>query len=287
MKQNIDIVIFHGHCADGFGAAIVAKKHYPNAIFHPGFHGDNPPENIEGKDILIADFSYKRNVLIQMASKAKSILILDHHKSAEADLKDLPCENVTTIFDMNRSGAMITWDYLNPGLEAPMIIKHIQDRDLWRFAIEGTKEISAALFSYEYDLDAWTAFIDFDLSEMLIAEGRTLVRKQDKDVKEMISKYGHEMEIYGQRVPAMNTSYFYSSDVGSEMAKGKPFAACYFMDSNWVYFSLRSNNEGMDVSVIASYYGGGGHRNASGFKISRTGPEWKQMNDSSYETDKC
>jgi len=33
-------------------------------------------------------------------------------------------------------------------------------------------------------------------------------------------------------------------------------------------FSLRSNDEGVDVSEVAKQYGGGGHRNASGFKVS-------------------
>ncbi|WP_224794071.1 DHHA1 domain-containing protein [Pseudomonas fluorescens] len=32
-------------------------------------------------------------------------------------------------------------------------------------------------------------------------------------------------------------------------------------------FSLRSTDEGMDVSEVASQYGGGGHRNASGFRV--------------------
>ena len=33
-------------------------------------------------------------------------------------------------------------------------------------------------------------------------------------------------------------------------------------------FSLRSNFDGVDVSEVAKQYGGGGHRNASGFKVS-------------------
>ena len=32
-------------------------------------------------------------------------------------------------------------------------------------------------------------------------------------------------------------------------------------------FSLRSTDDGLDVSEIAKQYGGGGHRNASGFTV--------------------
>lgn len=51
------------------------------------------------------------------------------------------------------------------------------------------------------------------------------------------------------------------------MAQGELFAACYWDTPTGRVFSLRSTDEGMDVSVIASQYGGGGHRNAAGFRV--------------------
>ena len=53
-----------------------------------------------------------------------------------------------------------------------------------------------------------------------------------------------------------------------KMAKGKPFAACYWDTPKGRVFSLRSSDDGADVSEVAKQYGGGGHRNASGFTVS-------------------
>jgi hypothetical protein len=51
---------------------------------------------VTGLDVAIVDFSYKRPVMVELASKAKSILVLDHHKTAQADLDGLSkeCPNV-------------------------------------------------------------------------------------------------------------------------------------------------------------------------------------------------
>ena len=57
-------------------------------------------------------------------------------------------------------------------------------------------------------------------------------------------------------------------DAEYEMANGKPFAACYWDTPKGRVFSLRSSDDGADVSEVAKQYGGGGHRNASGFTVS-------------------
>ena len=75
--------IYHGNCADGFGAAWAVRKAIPEADFFPGTYQEPPPD-VTDKRVVMVDFSYKRPVLLEMASQAESILILDHHKSAAA-----------------------------------------------------------------------------------------------------------------------------------------------------------------------------------------------------------
>jgi nanoRNase/pAp phosphatase (c-di-AMP/oligoRNAs hydrolase) len=60
-----------------------------------------------------------------------------------------------------------------------------------------------------------------------------------------------------------------TSDAGHLMAEKDrtPFAACWWMTPEGVVFSLRSTDVGLDVSEIAKSYGGGGHRNAAGFRL--------------------
>ena len=259
------LCIYHGNCADGFGAAWVVRNALGsnNVEFHAGIYQDSPPD-VAGRDVILVDFSYKKPVLVEMAKTAKSILILDHHKSAAEDLIELP-ENIEAHFDMDRSGAMMAWDYYNI-IKPPRLIEHIQDRDLWKFNLDWTREVQAAVFSYPYDFDVWDDLMTTD-TKILKQEGEAIERKHFKDINEFIDAASYRMEIAGYNVPVLNAPYFWSSDAGHIMGKDEPFAACYWDTPDGRVFSLRSSENGIDVSEIAKKFGGGGHKHAAGYRI--------------------
>ena len=279
--MNKLLCIYHGNCADGFGAACIVRDEYgkEGVEFFAGHYGESPPD-VTSREVLMVDFTYKRPILLEMAKQAKSILILDHHASAEKDLIDLP-ENVTVNFDMTRSGAMMAWDYFNNYIEAPQLIKHIQDRDLWLFDLPRTEAIQAALFSYAYDFELWNSFIfpKYGISSMkdseevvlkvLYKDGIAIARKHSKDVKELIEAASYRGFLADYEVPMLNAPYFYASEAGHELCKGESFAVTYYDTGTHRKFSLRSDKvDGVDVSEIAKKYGGGGHKNAAGFAMS-------------------
>jgi len=261
--------IYHANCVDGFTAAWAVWKAHPNAEFVEGFYGESPPD-CTGRNVVMVDFSYKRPELLKMAEQAISILILDHHKTAESELVDLP-ENVHCVFDMERSGAMLAWKYFHPNTEPSLLVLHVQDRDLWRFKLANTRAFQANLFSHQYTFLNWenihnlcgnrSHYLDF------VNQGLAIERKQRKDVKGLIKSCASRAIIAGFDVPVLNAPYLFSSDAGHIMCKGEPFAACYWNDNEKRHFSLRSNEDGKDVSIIAQNCGGGGHRNAAGFSI--------------------
>lgn len=273
------ICIYHKNCADGFAAAWVVRKALGADIeFHAASYGEPAPE-VTGKYVVVVDFSYPLQILMTMSLVAESVLVLDHHKSAQEQLYTVPAAGshylevpqeigrLHALFDMNRSGAGIAWDYFFPDQARPALINHIEDRDLWRFAIPATKAITAAVFSYPYDFDTWDYLAETDLRE-LVLEGSAIDRKHQKDIRHLVETTRREMMIGGHTVPVANLPPTMASDAGGLMAKGEPFAACYWDTADARQFSLRSTDEGEDVSVIAAQYGGGGHRNAAGFKVS-------------------
>lgn len=285
------LCIYHGNCADGFGAAWVVRKFFGEGVdFHAGFYGQEAPD-VTNRTVVMVDFSYKRAVLDAMAAKAAGIIILDHHKTAQEDLApfavtecgsgrfcwedtngmfrdcaEIDRPPVLALFDMKRSGAMLAWDYFFPRELPPTLLKHIQDRDLWLFKLAGTREIQASLFSYPYDFEVWDKLMEGRNTESLRVEGRAIERKHHKDIGELVGASKRRMVIGGFDVPVANLPYTLSSDAGHMMANGEPFAACYMDTPNGRVFSLRSSDEGEDVSAVAKSYGGGGHRNASGFQ---------------------
>jgi len=263
------LCIYHANCADGFAAAWVVKKALHSVVdFHPGVYGEAPPD-VTGRDVILVDFSYKRPVIEQLIATAGSVTILDHHLSAKEDLEDL--SGAIVVFDLHRCGAMIAWRYFFPNYAAPRLLLHIQDRDLWRFVLEGSREIALGLFSHPYDFDLWDDFMSNNNVALtaLRSDGEALSRKQRKDIDELLPLLTRRLKIGGFDVPAANLPYMFASDAGHILAKGEPFAATYFDTGAGRTFSLRSHAVGEDVSKIAALYGGGGHRNAAGFRVDR------------------
>lgn len=294
VERPAPLCIYHGNCADGFTAAWVVKLALAEVEFVPGVYGAAPPP-VAGRDVIMVDFSYKRPVLDEMTRLARSILILDHHQTAAEDLAGFPrpaspptgsdpwgdhletgvafysaaCRPAA-IFDMDRSGAQIAWDFFFPSSTRPVLVDYVGDRDLWRFAMPHSREVAAWLFSHPYDFVLWDDLAaDLETPSGLsrvVCEGGAIERKHHKDVAELVRVTRREMVIGGQRVPVANLPYTMASDAGNLMAGDAPFAACYFDRPDARVFSLRSRDGGADVAVIASLYGGGGHKHAAGFQ---------------------
>lgn len=262
------LCIYHGNCADGFGAAwVVRKAHSEESVeFHAGVY-QNPPPDVTGRDVILVDFSYKRPVMVELLARANSVTILDHHKSAAEDLAGLNGRHYEAVFDMEKSGAMLAWEYFYPALKPPVLLRHIEDRDLWRFALPYTREIQANVFSHPYDFKVWDQLMNTPI-EALVSDGQAIERKHHKDIAELLSVTARRMNIGGFNVPAANLPYTMSSDAGHVLGKGQPFAACYYDTPDGRVFSLRSEETGEDVSAVARLYGGGGHKHAAGFKVS-------------------
>lgn len=270
----MDLVIYHADCLDGFCAAWVANMALKDAVFLPAKYGDwLPTELISHTDgtIYILDFSYPRAELLQLAQH-NMVVVLDHHKTAEADLKDLVHPNLEINFDMNRSGAGLTRDYFLPIHENSFFVKDlveaVQDRDLWKFETPFSEEVCLALSSISRTFDAWDA-IPRSPFDLIIESGVAIKAYRDQMVEQIIKDKVRWLSIGGYYVPSVNTSMLQSEVCHRllQIYKSAPFACSYYMSSDGTeIFSLRSENSRIDVSEVAKTYKGGGHRNAAGFK---------------------
>lgn len=277
--MNRPLVIYHGNCADGFSAAwCFWRKYGPDADYVAGVYQQDPPD-VRGRDVFLVDFSYKRAVVERMLADANSVCLIDHHKTAIEDLQPLFMQDSWTgepkqlahFTDLNRSGATLAWDYLFPGEDRPLLLGHVEDRDLWRFKLPGTREIQAFVFSHEYSFELWDKLMSADQVELLkmTAAGAAIERKHHKDVAELVAVCKRRMVIGAYDVPVASLPHTLVSDAAHLMAQGEPFAACYWDTAEGRTFGLRAADEGVDVSEVAKQYGGGGHAKAAGFKVPR------------------
>jgi oligoribonuclease NrnB/cAMP/cGMP phosphodiesterase (DHH superfamily) len=314
------LCIYHGNCADGFTAAWAVWKRFGDEFeYFPGVY-QQPPPDTAGRKVVLVDFSYKRAVMLELAKRAEGVLILDHHKSAIEDLhpdggivaayggngskydgqityerwldnlyqdmcEGCPSGRIYTVFDLERSGAGIAWDFFHPEKSRPALVDYAEDRDLWRFKLPGSREVNAYIFSHAYSFANWDHIERMTRDHMalqnVIDMGGAIEQKHHKDVAELVTALKQYMTIGGFRVPVANLPYTLTSDAGHLMctqpmdglgdadwcAEKPPFAACYWDTPKGRVFSLRSVDGGADVSAIAAQYGGGGHKNAAGFTL--------------------
>lgn len=261
------LVIYHDHCVDGFAAAWCFWRRYgAEPDYLPASYGDDPPE-VDGLDVYLVDFSYPRAVVERLLERAASVTIIDHHKTAIEDLAGLGHPKLVEYVHTAFSGAALAEMFLC--LECLPLIAHVSDRDLWQFKMEGTREVHAAITSYEFDFNVWDILGSLSIDK-LADEGRAILRRHDIIVREIAESARRYMTIGHYAAPAACASPQFASDVGHALAGGAAFAATYYDTASSRVFSLRSRQSwGADVSEIARMYGGGGHRHAAGFRVPR------------------
>lgn len=262
ISDNIDLIIHHADCPDGWCAAFIAKKCFPNAEVLGRMHGQELP-NVTNRRVLVVDFSWRTREQNQLlASDAESFHILDHHATATEVLTGLDFAT----FDLNRSGATITWDTLFPDEWRPWYVEYVEDRDLWRWQLPQTKEVNAYIMTLPHTTSAWTELDHIDVSEA--ARRGVGALAQVHHYIEKVTAQKLPAVIQGFRASIVNASYTNISDVCHELLEQDPSidvgAGWFLRGDGQVQFSFRSRKDGPDVSKIAQHYGGGGHPHAAG-----------------------
>jgi oligoribonuclease NrnB/cAMP/cGMP phosphodiesterase (DHH superfamily) len=293
------VVLYHANCLDGFGARIVAEYRLVvtdmrnDVWFIPVEYGKPVPTFQDGLDVYILDFSYPRKVLEDLRSRCRQLVVLDHHKTAKEALEGFEGAH----FDMNKSGAMLAWDYFSNTEEAPMLIQYIQDRDLWKWELNFTKQITRGLgllMRGDQDADTWHCLLDeaesrymrrlekdpdnrISQSDYLFNEIMVMGDALIQDEKVYIEKISNKVTTlpYGEYKLGVVNSTSYVSELGEYIYKHLAVdgALIWNMDGSSaadVLVSFRSDKDVsiFDCSAAAKELGGGGHFGAAGCKVS-------------------
>lgn len=267
------LVLYHGNCIDGFTAAWAAWHKFGDAMteYRPTIHADQP--DVGGADVYMLDICYPRETMERIAREAHSLWVIDHHKTArDAMVGFQTSARVQVDFDMDRSGAGMAWDLLMAGNERPWLVDFVEDRDLWRFDLRGSKEVNAWIGAHKRE-----TFADWDrLNEApggpaaALEKGHAVLQFVDRYVSEMAAQ-ARLVDFEGYRVPVVNAPYINISELVGKLAESAPFAVGWMQRGDGMFtYSLRSRGDGgIDVSEIAKRYGGGGHRNSAGFSVDK------------------
>ncbi len=261
------ICIYHADCMDGAAAAAAVKHKYPEARLYPANHGEAPPPQVKDKRVFIVDFSYSAPLLEEIKKQAAEVNWYDHHKTA------IPTKDKLGfgIIDLEESGATLTWKQLFPGTEVPKILQYVRDKDIWRWELPNSREISAAIREIKDILNpnnaVWGTLLKGPPEsewQMMIERGKNSRKLLSERLGKTASR-GFAVELDGVKGFAVNWSGD-SSELGEYIYQelGYPFALVFSYTGKEWSFSLRSKT--IDVSEIALRRGGGGHPGAAGFR---------------------
>lgn len=275
------LVLYHDNCPDGFTAAWAVWRALGDdaeyRAMNYGQHMPSQPSDYGGRRLIFVDFSLPRAELEALVRAGAHVEVYDHHKTAQADLFELPGAGaVKVVFDMERSGAGIAWDefhpdiegvWLGPRLPRPPLIAYVEDRDLWRWALSSSRGVSEWLFSIPRTFEAWDeAAKELERDFGSVAKiGEAFLRLKRERVAKVCDNV-RWLTLAGHRIPVVNHAWD-MSEIGEYLCEKFPEAVCggyYFDRADRRQWGFRSRGD-FDVAALCKPYGGGGHTAAASF----------------------
>jgi oligoribonuclease NrnB/cAMP/cGMP phosphodiesterase (DHH superfamily) len=286
MIHDFDIIVYHHNCPDGLCGLWCAEKYNTKPFTKIGTPaGKDPVGNFIDKDIIFIDVCPSIQFIKENAFTAKKITILDHHKSAYDSYLQNKEEldkfmNVHYHFDMKKSGCQIAWSYFFGENKSPWFLDYIADQDLWTWSLQFSKEINCAI---DFDkLDKLNELDNYNAEQIinLINEGKTILNVKQKIMQDQLLESvegkmtfnGNTYNIQLGTIPFDMRSAFGNLLATKPLKNGlQPDFGVVWMykpsENRWI-ISLRGTDISPDLSVIATYFNGGGHAKACAFKLS-------------------
>jgi hypothetical protein len=208
---------------------------------------------------------------------------------------------LTVVFALDKSGARLAWEHFLPDHPLPLPLFHIEDQDLWRFADPQSKIFCRAWRLLPFEFAAWHRQLGkASASEQpgyqrLLDEGLAIEHFFANEIEHLaqgqlatparlrgepadpLQAMRHDQATVSDGIStwqavtglAINANALFSSELGHRLALSSgSFGLTWQLAADGeIKASLRSEGS-FDVSAIATRYGGGGHRNAAGFRMS-------------------
>jgi oligoribonuclease NrnB/cAMP/cGMP phosphodiesterase (DHH superfamily) len=264
--KNI-VILYHSDCPDGFSGAWAARKKFgKHAEYIPIKHQVPPPPGLIGKEIYLIDIVYPLPIFKKLLLANKKVVVIDHHKTA----RDVAAAAHERLYDLTHSGAVLAWMYFHPGKPVPHLLRYVEDMDINTWRLPMSHELMAYFEQFEFSFETWDQLAqNFEraaVRKRYAAEGAVIRAYKAKWVARIAARARPGM-FAGERAAIVNSGVF-ESEVGNFLlTHGYRIALIWRELDGLIKVSLRSVKT-VDVSKLAERYGGGGHPQAAGFKIS-------------------
>jgi oligoribonuclease NrnB/cAMP/cGMP phosphodiesterase (DHH superfamily) len=274
-RSRPTICLYHND-PDGCCAAAIARRALGEKLaVYPLEIGDPIPWGSigENEQVLLVDYSLPLEDMKRLMSGRKLVWV-DHHKTSLATLGEAMAE-IPGERSLEAAACVLTWRTFFPEKPIPRAVVLIGDRDVWEMAFPETRAFSEGLFQEQIEPTndrLWVPLLDDDKSlvSQLIERGRVLYDARLNSIKDVIAHYGFVTSFEGHRTMVVN--HRGNGDMGEYIRKaGYELAYCYVevVRDGLLRTQVTLYSDQIDVSEIASKFGGGGHRGAAGFQFVR------------------
>lgn len=299
------VIFYHANCWDGLTALAVAlealnlkydkiehyavqyKKEFPVSF-----------DYLKSKYVFVLDFCFESKTMETIALLVDKLVIIDHHETARSTLDSFI--NGDVVFDLNKSGALLTWEYFygrdETYTEIPYVIRVMDAIDRWQFIVDengdiqpkdntlhGLVDFYMGLMTNEMTLDNVRRILGYSSMTSQVSTVTTVLNTGNEInhfMKSILNSalqnsyyitFGDKKVLCHEKIPSNGSVV--SNLLGSKLGRHSEskIAGIYSIDriKQEVFWSLRSVDD-VNVLDIAHQYGGGGHPSAAGFKMSLT-----------------
>lgn len=279
-------LVFHAGCPDGFGAAWSSWRAWGSSgQYVPRGHDDRlDPRTMRGARVVFVDIAPANDELIELCAEVDELVVLDHHISAidritgDAEAMAVAKQGGHTLhFDLEHSGAILSWQYFHPDVPPPPLLQYVQDQDLWNWKLPRSEQVNAAIGCYRLEFDEWERLAMRSVDE-LAAEGEPIWSANQIEIERALES-SHTVALSDGRIEAVNAQRSRST-IGHRLATRARFdvswGIVYRVTGRRVDVSIYSIGD-VNVAAVAEQHGGGGHKNAAGFSLSLE--EWLTLVD--------
>jgi oligoribonuclease NrnB/cAMP/cGMP phosphodiesterase (DHH superfamily) len=287
-------IIYHGvdldgHCSGGIARYAMEKKHLTNEedfqMIGLDFGQPMPHLDVQPSDVVyMLDFCIQPLEKTIELSKKCNLVVLDHHKSNLQELKKAGIKGVYG--EQPNAACYYVWQYFFPKTHIPQAIKLLSDYDNWNNKNKDYWENEVMPFQYAMrglktdpkDVSGWSVW-SFVLGRSegamtayvheKIGIGQRLVAFEEKQDAELMEQAAFDLTFENLKCLALN------SDKGSNQFKTKWDPNKYdammsfrlHQNKYWAVSLYGTDENDIDLSVIAKKWGGGGHAKACGFQV--------------------
>lgn len=270
------IGIYHYRDLDGWTSAVIMREKYPDIKLIGYDHYQPFDYDLTGEDVILADIILPIDKMIEISHIANSFLWIDHHESnyiLYLNNKDR-FDKIEVVYGEMISACELTWNQLFPDYKMPHAVQYAGECDVFRrpdlnhwenvsrpFAM-GMMMICSSVNSYPLEI-----LYDDDALKSIIDDGMLIKKYQDRMNSSICKNTAYEVEFHGLNAICI-CSQPHSSLVFNDVYdpnKHDVMIMYHFTGEYWKY-SIYTTSDVINCSDYANIYGGGGHRQASGFQ---------------------